>query len=93
MSKSIASYPPEQRRAVIARRLAANTRGNGYWAARSAADKLGIATPKAGARSTRPPRKRQRDDDGEGRPARSRQRRQVDTGHKPFSKLKQLARR
>jgi hypothetical protein len=91
MSKSIASYPQEQRRAVIARRLAANTRGNGYWAARAAADKLGIATPNTGPRPTRPPRKRKRDDDQE--PGRKRQRWARDSGNKPFTKLKQLARR
>lgn len=92
MSKSIASYPPEQRRAVIQRRLSQNSRGNGYWAARSAAEKLGIATPNTGPRSTRPPRKRKRDDDDQA-PGRKRQRWSRDAGNKPFTKLKQLARR
>mgnify|MGYP000874313108 CR=1 FL=1 len=63
MSKSIAAYPTEQRRAVIQRRLAQNSRGNGYWAARAAADKLGIPVPASGPRKSRPPRKQQRDGD------------------------------
>jgi hypothetical protein len=92
MTKSIASYPPEQRRAVIARRLAQNARGSGYWAARSAADKLGIKTPSTGPRSTRPPRK-QKSDDGDQAPAKKRQRWARESGNKPFTKLKQLARR
>lgn len=43
MSRSIASYPREQRPAVIRRRLAAKTNGAGYWAAVDAAGKLGIS--------------------------------------------------
>lgn len=93
MTKSIASYPPEQRRDVIKRRLAQNARGSGYWAARSAADKLGIKAPSTGPRSTRPPRKRKRDDDTDQAPGRKRQRWSRDAGNKPFTKLKQLARR
>lgn len=45
MSKSIASYPAEQRKSVILRRLAQNSRGNGYWAAQDAARKLNINIP------------------------------------------------
>lgn len=84
MSKSIASYPPEQRRAVIARRLAQNARGAGYWAARSAAEKLGIKPPAPKPHTPRRAPKRTRDDDDGSR----RQRRGHD--NKPF---KQLARR
>lgn len=46
MSKSIASYPADQRVAVIRRRLSANTRGIGYWAAVQAAQRLGISINK-----------------------------------------------
>ncbi len=90
MTKSIASYPPEQRRAVISRRLAQNARGCGYWAARAAADKLGIKVPAPKAHTPRrAPRKNRDDDTGTDQP---RQRRRHDPGHKPFTKLKQLAR-
>jgi len=33
MSKSIRSYPEAERRAVIARRIKADTKGLGYWSA------------------------------------------------------------
>lgn len=36
MSKSIKSFPAEERRAVINRRLAQNTKGLGYWGAKDA---------------------------------------------------------
>lgn len=65
MTKSIASYPPEQRKSVIARRLAQNARGAGYWAARAAADHLGIKPPAPKPHTPRRAPKRNRDDEGE----------------------------
>ena len=92
MSKSIASYPPEQRRAVIQRRLAQNSRGCGYWAARSAAEKLGIPVPAEKKHTPRRAPKRDRDNnDGDQAPAKRRHRAAPGT-HKPFMKLKTLAR-
>ena len=80
MTKSIASYPKHEQRTVIERRLRTNTRGMGYWAARAAADKLGIATPSAGPFKKRDPRpRRTQDERDEKRP-----RRRQPSGHKPF---------
>lgn len=92
MSKSIASYPPEQRRAVITRRLAQNSRGAGYWAARSAAEKLGIKVPAPKAHTPRRAPRRNRDDDTTGTDQAPNRKQRRDAGHtyKPF---KQLARR
>lgn len=45
MTKSISSYSEEQRPAVIKRRLAGRDRGSGYFAARSAAEAMGIPVP------------------------------------------------
>ena len=56
MTKSINSYPEGQREAVIKRRLAGRDRGSGYFAARSAAETLGIAVPTDRKFSARPPR-------------------------------------
>lgn len=56
MTKSINSYPEGQREAVIRRRLAGRDRGSGYFAAKSAAEALGIPVPadkKFGPRPTR----------------------------------------
>lgn len=59
MTKSLSSYPEAQRRAIITRRLAQGTRGAGYWSARSAAEKLGIAIPEKHApRKQRPENER-----------------------------------
>lgn len=60
MTKSISSYPEAQREAVIKRRLANREKGSGYWAARSAAEAMGIPVPadkKFGG--SRPPRDRE----------------------------------
>lgn len=43
MTKSIASYPEQQREGVIRRRIQGSNRGAGYHAALSAANKLGIS--------------------------------------------------
>lgn len=43
MSKAISSYPEDQRRAVVERRLKNPGNGNGYFAARDAAEKMGIS--------------------------------------------------
>lgn len=86
MSKSIASYPPEQRRAVISRRLAQNSRGAGYWAARAAADKLGIKVPSQ-TRPPRPPREKREESPSDQR---RRARRAEKFANKPFKH--QLAR-
>ncbi len=59
MTKSIASYPEAQRTAVIQRRLANKTNGGGYFAAKSAAEKLGIPVPADRKFSARPPRDRE----------------------------------
>ena len=82
MSKSIASYPEGQRRDIIARRLAQSERGAGYWAARAAADKLGIKVP-APKKFTagKGPRKRRRDSEDQD------QARRRGSGHKPFKQL------
>lgn len=45
MTKSISSYSEEQRPAVIKRRLAGRDRGSGYFAAKAAAEALGIPVP------------------------------------------------
>lgn len=45
MTKSISSYPEDQRPAVIQRRLKQGGGGSGYWAAVQAAEKLGIGGP------------------------------------------------
>lgn len=49
MSKSLRSFPEAMRPIIAKRRLAGNTKGNGYWAAVDAATKLGlnVSTPKA----------------------------------------------
>lgn len=86
MSKSIASYPPEQRRAVITRRLAQNARGAGYWAARDAAEKLGIKVPAPKLHTPRRAPKRNRDNEGDQAPAKRRHRTAPGT-HKPFKQL------
>lgn len=90
MTKSIASYPEGQRRDVIKRRLAQNSRGAGYWAARAAADKLGIAVPAPKKHTPRRAPKRNRDDDATTDQPGRKQRR--DRGH-TFKPFKQLARR
>jgi len=85
MSKSLASYPPEQRRAVITRRLAQNSRGAGYWAARDAAEKLGIKVPAPKPHTPRRAPKRNRDDSPSDE--RRRQRRADKFANKPFKQL------
>lgn len=42
MSKSLRSFPEAMRPQVAKRRIAGNTKGNGYWGAIDAADKLGL---------------------------------------------------
>ena len=90
MSKGLRNYTGAELRAVVSRRLAQNSRGNGYWAARDAADKLGIKVPAPKLHTPRRAPKRNRDDNGDQAPAKRRHR--ADPGHKPFTKLKQLAR-
>lgn len=85
MSKSIASYPPEQRRAVISRRLAQNSRGAGYWAARAAADKLGIKVPAPKPHTPRRAPKKNRDESPSDQ--RRRDRRAEKFANKPFKHL------
>lgn len=47
MLKAISSYPPEQRKAVVERRLARPGMGNGYFAAQAAAPHFGLSPNKA----------------------------------------------
>ena len=85
MSKSIASYSQEERRHVVTRRLAGNTRGAGYWAARDAAAKLKIGIPEPKPHTPRrAPKRLQGDDDAA--PVRK-HRHQKEAGYKPFNKL------
>lgn len=87
MTKSIASYPEGQRRDVIKRRLAQNSRGGGYWAARDAAQKLGISVPAPKVHTPRRAPKRDRDNnDGDQAPAKRRHRAAPGT-NKPFKQL------
>lgn len=46
MSKSIRSYPEEERRMVVKRRLESNTGGIGYWAARDAEYRITVEEAK-----------------------------------------------
>jgi hypothetical protein len=85
MSKAIASYPPEQRRAVITRRLTQNERGGGYWAARDAAQKLGIPVPAPKANTPRRAPKRNRDESPSDERRRARQADKF--ANKPFKQL------
>lgn len=80
MTKSIASYPKHEQRTVIERRLRTNTRGMGYWAARAAADKLGIATPSAGPFKKRDPRPRRT----QNKHNKKHPQKQQPNNHKPF---------
>lgn len=59
MTKGIMSYPEGQREAVIKRRLAGRDRGSGYFAARSAAEALGIPVPADKKFGSRAPRDRE----------------------------------
>lgn len=47
MSRALSSYEKSELPAVIKRRLAGNTKGAGYWAARDAAPKFGISLQEA----------------------------------------------
>lgn len=46
MTKAISSYPPEQRKAVVERRLSRPGMGNGYFAAQAAASHYGLSPNK-----------------------------------------------
>ena len=59
MTKAIMSYPEGQREAVIRRRLAGRDRGSGYFAAKAAAEQLGIPVPADKKFGSRPPRERE----------------------------------
>lgn len=73
MSKGLRNYTGAELRAVVSRRLAQNSRGAGYWAARAAADKLGISVPAPKAHKPRRAPRRNRDDDtGDQAPGRRR---------------------
>lgn len=59
MTKAISSYPEAQRAAVIKRRLAGRDRGSGYFAAKAAAEAMGIPVPADKKFSARAPRERE----------------------------------
>lgn len=86
MTKPISSYPEDQRRRVIERRLKTKSSGSGYWAAVQAAEKLGIPVPKSGASK---PRRRESDEDRQRREKKHLRRRPV---HTNGIKMKDLAR-
>lgn len=57
MTKPISSYPEDQQRRVIERRLKTKSGGSGYWAAVQAAEKLGIPVTQKSSKP-RPQRER-----------------------------------
>ena len=50
MSKSIRSFPKQIQHVVVARRLASETKGLGYWAAKDALNPRKPAVKKEGAK-------------------------------------------
>lgn len=82
MSKAIANYKQEEQRAIIARRLAGNTFGAGYWAARDAADKLKLNIPQARPKTSQKASKTPQDDNQSLVPRKRRQ--QSEHRNQPF---------